>query len=158
MINLSWLFYNKIRFLPKFWPNIQIISVFSFELEIELLKNIGINKHKMKLVEGKQLSYKHIYILCLIRLETLNTYIEIYLKTGFIQSFKSFIDALIQFIRSLILAFTCMSIIKTLIIFQLKLIFSTSDWQIFRSTKSSQVIHLARSYQRLLLDENLWKW
>ena len=55
------------------------------------------NEHTIKLKEGKQLPYGLIYNLGPIELETLKTYITIYLKTGFIQLFKSPIGALILF-------------------------------------------------------------
>lgn len=51
---------------------------------IERFKNTDINEHTIKLVKGKQPSYRLIYILSLVELETLKTYIKIYLKTRFI--------------------------------------------------------------------------
>ena len=56
---------------------------------MELPENTGINEHVIKLQDGKQPPYGPIYSLGLVELETLKTYIEIYLKTGFIQPFKS---------------------------------------------------------------------
>ena len=55
------------------------------------------NEHAIKLVEGKQLLYRLIYALSPVELETLKTYIETYLKTGFIWSFKSFAGTPILF-------------------------------------------------------------
>lgn len=49
----------------------------------------GINKHAIKLIKDKQTPYGPIYAFNLVELETLKAYIEIYLKTGFIWSFKS---------------------------------------------------------------------
>ena len=49
------------------------------------------------LEDGKQLFYRLIYSLGLVELEILKTYIKVYLKTGFIQSFKSPIGASILF-------------------------------------------------------------
>ena len=56
---------------------------------MELPKNTSINKHAIKLENGKQPPYGPIYSLKPVELETLNTYIEIYLKTGFIWPLKS---------------------------------------------------------------------
>ena len=72
-------------------------NIFSLDLVTELPENIGINKHAIKLVEKKQPPYGSIYRLSLVELETLKTYIETHLKTGFILPFKSLIDALIFF-------------------------------------------------------------
>ena len=62
---------------------------FLFDLAIELSENTGINEYAIKLVEGKQPPNGSIYSLGLVELETLKTYIETYLKTGFIWPFKS---------------------------------------------------------------------
>ena len=51
---------------------------------MELPENIGINKHAIKLIKEKQLSYKSIYALNPVELEILNAYIKTHLKTGFI--------------------------------------------------------------------------
>ena len=56
---------------------------------MELAKNIGINKHGIKLEKGKQPPYRPIYSLELVELKTLKTYIKTHLKTGFIWPFKS---------------------------------------------------------------------
>ena len=42
-----------------------------------------LNKHAINLEDGKQPPYGPIYSLGLVELETLKTYIETYLKTGF---------------------------------------------------------------------------
>ncbi len=47
------------------------------------------NEYVIKLIEGKQQLYGLIYSLRLVEMETLKTYIETHLKTGFIQFFKS---------------------------------------------------------------------
>lgn len=70
-------------------------DVFSSNLVMELSENISINEHTIKLEENKELSYKPIYALSRIKLETLKTYIKTELKTGFIWSSKSLIDTLI---------------------------------------------------------------
>ncbi len=73
------------------------IDVFSTDLAMELPKNIGMNEHAIELIEGKQPPYGPIYTFSLMELETLKSYIKIYLKTGFIQPFKSPARALILF-------------------------------------------------------------
>lgn len=55
---------------------------------IELLENTSINKHVIQLEENKQPLYGPIYSLDLIDIETLKTYIETYLKIGFIRTSK----------------------------------------------------------------------
>ena len=60
---------------------------------MELPENIGINKHAIELVEGKQLPYDSIYSLGPVELETLKVYIKTDLKTGFIWLSKSLADA-----------------------------------------------------------------
>ncbi len=64
---------------------------------MELLENTGMNEHAIELIEGKQPSYKPIYALSSVELETLKAYIETHLKTGFIWPFKSPAGALILF-------------------------------------------------------------
>ena len=59
-------------------------DVFSFDLAMELPENTGINKHAIELQDGKQPLYGPIYSLGPVELETLKTYIETHLKTGFI--------------------------------------------------------------------------
>ncbi len=56
---------------------------------MELLENTGLNEYTIELVEGKQPPYGPIYAFSLVELETLKTYIEIYLQTGFICHSKS---------------------------------------------------------------------
>lgn len=65
------------------------IDVFSPDLAIKLPKNTGINKHAIKLKEGKQPPYWPIYSLSPLELETLKTSIETHLKTEFIFPSKS---------------------------------------------------------------------
>lgn len=64
-------------------------DVFSFDLAIEIPENTSINKYTTKVVEGKQLLYKHIYVFSPVELETLKTYIKTYQKTEFIWPSKS---------------------------------------------------------------------
>ncbi len=56
---------------------------------MELPENTGLNEHAIELVEGKQPPYGPIYALSPVELETLKTYIETHLKTGFIRPSKS---------------------------------------------------------------------
>ena len=72
-------------------------DVFFFNLAMELPENTGINKHTIKLQDGKQLPYRLIYSLGQVELKTLKIYIKTYLKAGFIWSFRSSTDALIIF-------------------------------------------------------------
>lgn len=55
------------------------------------------NKYAIKLINGKQPSYRLIYALNLVELEILKTYIEIHLKTRLIQASKPFTRASIFF-------------------------------------------------------------
>ena len=64
-------------------------DVFSFDLAMELPENTGINEHAIELQDGKQPPYGLIYSLGPVELETLKTYIETHLKTGFIRPSKS---------------------------------------------------------------------
>lgn len=64
---------------------------------MELPENLSINENVIKLVDGKKLSYEPIYILSLVKLDTLNTYIKTHPKTGFIQLSKSSTDIPILF-------------------------------------------------------------
>ena len=64
-------------------------NVFSTEYAAKFLENIKINKHAIKLKEGKQPPFELIYSLGLVELETLKTYIKTNLANGFIRPFKS---------------------------------------------------------------------
>ena len=59
-------------------------NVFSVEDIIELLENTKINKHTIKLKKDKQSSFRSIYSLELVELETLKTYIKTNLANSFI--------------------------------------------------------------------------
>lgn len=73
------------------------INLFLFYLEIKLLQNTGINKYIIELEKDKLLLYRPIYSLCFVKLENLKIYIKTYIKTGFIWTFKFFVDAIIFF-------------------------------------------------------------
>ena len=64
---------------------------------MELPENTSINKHAIKLQDGKQPLYRPIYSLRPVELKTLKTYIETHFKTGFIQPSKSLAGAPILF-------------------------------------------------------------
>ena len=74
-------------------------NIFSVENAMELLENIGINEHAIKLEEGKQPPFGPIYSLGPVELETLKTYIETNLANGFIRPSKSPAGAPILFDR-----------------------------------------------------------
>ena len=64
-------------------------NVFSEEKALVLLKRIELNEYVINLENGKQPPYGPIYSLGPVELETLKTYIETHLKTGFIRPSKS---------------------------------------------------------------------
>ena len=76
-------------------------NIFLVENIAKLSENTRMNKHAVKLEEGKQLSFRPIYNLKLVELETLKIYIKTNLANGFIWLFKSPIGALIIFDRKL---------------------------------------------------------
>ena len=57
-------------------------NVFSPDLAMELPENTSINKHAIKLSEGKQPPYDPIYSLGPVELKMLKAYNETHLKTG----------------------------------------------------------------------------
>ena len=63
-----------------------------------LQEQIRVNKHAIKLEEGKQLSFRPIYSLEPVELKTLKTYIETNLANGFIKAPKSPVDSPILFV------------------------------------------------------------
>ena len=74
-------------------------DIFSAEHTAELPENTGINKHAIKLEEGKQPPFGPIYSLGPVELETLKTYIKTNLANGFIRPSKSPAGAPILFDR-----------------------------------------------------------
>ena len=72
-------------------------DVFSEEKALVLPERTELNKHDIDLEDGKQPPFGPIYSLDLVELETLKTYIEIYLKIGFIWPSKSSASAFILF-------------------------------------------------------------
>ena len=73
------------------------INVFWEEKALVLPEHTELNEHAINLEDGKHLPYGLIYTLDLIKLKTLKTYIEIHLKTEFIQPSKSPTSAPILF-------------------------------------------------------------
>lgn len=67
------------------------------EETLVLPEQTNFNKHIIKLEDGREPSYRQIYSLSLIELETFKAYIETYLKTGFIWFFNYPTDAPILF-------------------------------------------------------------
>lgn len=74
-------------------------DVFWKKLAEILSKRTSVNKHAIELNDGKQFFYWPIYIIELLELETLKTYIKTNLANAFIQSAKSPDGALIFFVQ-----------------------------------------------------------
>ena len=72
-------------------------NVFSEKKALVLPECTDLNEHAIEVEDDKQPLYGLIYSLGPVELETLKIYIEIYLKTGFMQPFKSSVGALILF-------------------------------------------------------------
>lgn len=64
-------------------------NIFFSNLVIERCKDKTVSKYTIKLVKIKQLFYRPIYALSLVKLETLKICIKTHLKIRFIQTFKS---------------------------------------------------------------------
>ena len=75
----------------------EFINVFSEEKALVLPERTKLNEHAIDLEDGKQSPYGPIYSLGPVEFETLKTYIETYLKTGFIWPSKSSASAPILF-------------------------------------------------------------
>ena len=91
---IAFLLTKKVKIPDKYSD---FADVFLEEKTLVFLKRTKLNKHDINLEDGKQLPDRPIYSLGLVELETLKTYIETHLKTGFIQLSKSFADAPILF-------------------------------------------------------------
>lgn len=85
---------KKVTILDKYF---KFADVFLKQKALRLEKQIELNKHTIELENSKQLFYKLIYSLGLIKLEILKTYIKIYLKSWFIWPSKSPVGAFILF-------------------------------------------------------------
>lgn len=75
--------------------------MYFFNLAIELPENTSINKYVIKLLKDKQLLYRPIYNLNLVKLRPLKIYIKTNLKTRFIYFSKSSVVAPILFDKKL---------------------------------------------------------
>ena len=75
------------------------IDIFLKKLVIKLYKYLDINKYIIGPKIEKQLSYKLIYSLTPIELETFKTYIKKNLVNSFISLFTSLIEAFILFLE-----------------------------------------------------------
>lgn len=73
--------------------------MYSLKAIAELLEHTGINNHLINLKESKQPSYRPIYSLELIELETLKTYIKDNPTNSFIRPSKSSARAPILFVK-----------------------------------------------------------
>ena len=74
-------------------------NIFSSDSAAELPEHTGINDHPINLLDNKQPPYDPIYSLGPVELETLKTYIEVNLASGFIRPSKSPGGAPIPFVR-----------------------------------------------------------
>ena len=77
---------EKVKILEEYSD---FTDVFSEEKALVLPEQTESNQHAIELEEGKQPPYGPIYSLGPVELETLKTYIETHLKTGFIRPSKS---------------------------------------------------------------------
>ena len=91
---IAFLLTEEVKILEEY---LDFANVFSEKNVLVLLERTKFNKYVIDLEDGKQLPYRLIYSLSPVELETLKTYIETYLKTGFIQPFKSSAGASILF-------------------------------------------------------------
>ena len=76
---------------------LDFVNNFSEKKALMLPERTELNELAINLENSKQPTYKPIYSLGPVELETLKTYIKTYLKTRFIQSSKSSAGALIFF-------------------------------------------------------------
>ena len=83
---IAFLLTEEVKILDKYSD---FTNVFSEEKALVLPERTELNEHAINLKDDKQPPYRPIYSLGPVELEILKTYIETYLKTGFIQPFKS---------------------------------------------------------------------
>ena len=95
-------------------------DVFSEEKALVLPERTELNEHAIDLEDGKQPPYGPIYSLGPVELETLKTYIETHLKTGFIRPSKSPAGAPILFNKKSDGRSACVLIIEALSILRSK--------------------------------------
>ena len=94
MAQIAFLLTKKVRILDEY---LDLANVFLEEKALVLSERTKLNEHAINLEDSKQPSYGLIYSLGLMELEILKTYIKTHLKTEFIQTSKSFTNALILF-------------------------------------------------------------
>lgn len=95
-----------------FPEHLNFANVFFLELTVALPEYTKINNHVINLVNNKQQSYRLIYSLKSMQLETLKVYIETKLVNNFIRPFKSFANTPILFIWKLDNSLAYMSITR----------------------------------------------
>ena len=83
---IAFLLTEEVKILGKYSD---FTDVFSEEKALVLPERTEFNEHAIDLEDGKQPPYGPIYSLGPVELETLKTYIETHLKTGFIRPSKS---------------------------------------------------------------------
>ena len=83
---IAFLLIEEVKILDEYSD---FTDVFSKEKDLVLLERTKFNEHTIDLEDGKQPPYGPIYSLGPVELETLKTYIETHLKTGFIRPSKS---------------------------------------------------------------------
>ena len=81
MAQIAFLLTEEVKILDKYSD---FTDVFSEEKALVLPERTKLNEHAIDLEDGKQPPYGPIYSLGPVELETLKTYIETHLKTGFI--------------------------------------------------------------------------
>ena len=91
---IAFLLTKEVKISDKY---LDYTNVFLKEITLVLPRRINFNKYAIKLKNGKQPSYRPIYSLEPMELETLKTYIKTHLKTGFIWLSKSLAGASILF-------------------------------------------------------------
>ena len=85
---------KKVKILDKY---LDFANIFSKKKSVVLPEYTKLHEYTINLEDSKYPPYRPIYSLGPVELETLKTYIETYLKTGFIQPFKSPTSAFILF-------------------------------------------------------------
>lgn len=78
---------------------IDFVDIFLLYVVVKLSKYIKINNYIIKLIENKQLSYRLIYTIELVILETLKTYIKTNFNNYCIRSSKFLTDIFILFLK-----------------------------------------------------------
>ena len=137
-------------------------NVFSKESAKVLPEHTGINKHAIKLEDGKQPPYGPIYSLGMVELETLKTYIKTNLANGFIRPLKFPADASILFICKpdgsfwLCIDYQGLNNLTIKNRYPLLLISESLDW--LRPAKQFTQLDLTSAYHRMRIKGgNKWK-